>query len=94
MVEEVRSLLDDGLPPRRLAELGLEYREIAAYLTGTKTRDRMVGDLEKAIGRFAKRQQTWFRGMERRGIRVTWIRSGDLDEVLEKIAVSSPPSVH
>jgi len=73
MVEEVQGLLDLGLGPARLEDLGLEYREIASYLQGKKSREEMTSDLETAIGRFAKRQQTWFRGMERRGVPIRWM---------------------
>jgi tRNA dimethylallyltransferase len=82
MVEEVRKLLDQGLPPARLEELGLEYREITKFLLGEKSRDEMVSDLERAIGRFAKRQETWFRGMERRGIAIRWIAPDDSAAIL------------
>jgi len=77
MVEEVRNLLDRGLSPARLEELGLEYREISAFLLGEKSHEEMVSDLEHAIGRFAKRQETWFRGMERRGTPIRWIAPDD-----------------
>jgi len=82
MVEEVRDLLDRGLSPARLEELGLEYREITAYLLGEKSRAEMVSDLEHAIGRFAKRQETWFRGMERRGTEIRWIAPDDSAAIL------------
>jgi tRNA dimethylallyltransferase len=82
MVEEVRHLLDCGVSPRRLADLGLEYREVTAYLEGRKTRDEMISDLETAIGRFAKRQETWFRGMARRGVEIRWIGADDVDLVV------------
>ena len=82
MVEEVQGLLDRGLPPHRLEDLGLEYREVAAYLLGKKSREEMTTDLEIAIGRFAKRQQTWFRGMERRGVPIRWIGPEDVGPVL------------
>ena len=82
MIEEVQGLLDHGLAPDRLYELGLEYREISAYLLGTKGRDQMLEDLEIAIGRFAKRQQTWFRGMERRGTPIRWIEANDVESVI------------
>jgi tRNA dimethylallyltransferase len=85
MVEEVQGLLDGGLDPDRLDELGLEYREITAYLLGKKTRQQMTSDLEIAIGRFAKRQQTWFRGMERRGVPIRWLGPEDVDVVLAAI---------
>jgi tRNA dimethylallyltransferase len=82
MVEEVQGLLDRGLAAERLDELGLEYREIGAFLSGRKSEEQMVSDLENAIGRFAKRQQTWFRGMERRGAPITWIDAHDIDSVI------------
>ena len=82
MVEEVQGLLDRGLDPGRFDDLGLEYREVAAYLLGKKSRDEMTSDLEIAIGRFAKRQQTWFRGMERRGVPIRWIGPEDVDLIL------------
>jgi len=84
MIDEVRGLLDRGLSRQRLEELGLEYREVAAHLCGEKSLERMISDLESAIGRFAKRQQTWFRGMERRGVPVRWIATGDVEVIVGK----------
>jgi tRNA dimethylallyltransferase len=86
MVDEVRGLLDAGVTPERLDRLGLEYREIGAYLAGRKSRERMVDDLATAIGRFAKRQETWFRGMERRGTPIAWVDPGDASRLLEEVA--------
>jgi tRNA dimethylallyltransferase len=88
MIEEVQGLLDRGLGPDRLEDLGLEYREVAAYLQGKKSRDEMISDLETAIGRFAKRQQTWFRGMERRGTPIQWIEADDVDSVISAWSAS------
>ncbi len=85
MVDEVRQLLARGLPPERLESLGLEYREIGRYLAGAASHAEMVARLEVQIGRLAKRQQTWFRGMERRGVPVTWVRPGDAEAVLGAI---------
>jgi tRNA dimethylallyltransferase len=85
LIDEVRDLLDEGLPPGRLDELGLEYREVSAHLMGRKSRDEMVSDLEIAIGKFAKRQQTWFRGMHRRGTPIRWIGPGDVETVLATV---------
>jgi tRNA dimethylallyltransferase len=73
LVEEVRSLLDDGLSPESLIYYGLEYKYITLYLTGKMHFDEMVSSLETAIHRYAKRQMTWFRGMERKGIKINWI---------------------
>ena len=88
MVKEVQGLLDRGLGPGRLEDLGLEYREVAAYLLGKKSREEMISDLESAIGRFAKRQQTWFRGMERRGTPIRWIEAHDVDSVISAWSAS------
>jgi tRNA dimethylallyltransferase len=77
MIDEVRSLLDRGVSPHRLAALGLEYREVSAHLLGHKDLGQMTGDLERAICGFAKRQQTWFHGMERRGVEIRWIDADD-----------------
>jgi tRNA dimethylallyltransferase len=85
LVDEVRDLLAAGLSHRRLDQLGLEYREIGAYLAGRKDRRRMVDDLAVAIGRFAKRQSTWFRGMERRGVPITWIAPGKARQILDAL---------
>ncbi len=83
MVDEVRGLLAAGLSHHRLERLGLEYREIGAYIAGRKNRFQLVDDLAVAIGRFAKRQETWFRGMEKRGTPITWIEPGDAGRILE-----------
>jgi tRNA dimethylallyltransferase len=85
MIDEVRGLLDRGVGRPRLVELGLEYREVAAYLAGEKTRDGMISDLESAIVHFAKRQQTWFRGMERRGVPIRWITAGDVEASVTQV---------
>ncbi len=73
MVEEVRMLLDKGLEPSTLIYYGLEYKYITMFITGIITYDKMFRDLETAIHQFAKRQMTWFRGMERKGITIHWI---------------------
>ena len=93
MVEEVRGLLERGLSFRRLEELGLEYRELGKYLLGRKSLDEAVGDLELAIGRFAKRQETWFRGMERRGVPIRWIDPEDTRAVLSACGVNRGPAI-
>ncbi|MFZ0282743.1 MAG: tRNA (adenosine(37)-N6)-dimethylallyltransferase MiaA [Bacteroidales bacterium] len=76
MVDEVKELLDRGLKPADLIYYGLEYKYITLYLTGRLTYDEMLTQLEIAIHQFAKRQMTWFRGMERRGIKIHWIDGG------------------
>lgn len=73
MVEEVQRLLDGGLAPEDLIYYGLEYKFVTLYLTGRMTYDEMKERLAIAIHQFAKRQMTWFRGMERRGIHIEWV---------------------
>jgi len=73
MVEEVRRLLASGIPPNDLIYYGLEYKYITLHLIGEITYSEMVSQLEIAIHQFAKRQMTWFRGMERRGCTIHWI---------------------
>ena len=73
MVDEVRGLLASGIPANDLMYYGMEYKFLTQYLVGELSHDEMVGRLEIAIHQFAKRQMTWFRGMERRGIPVHWI---------------------
>lgn len=73
MVDEVRSLLDSGLAPEQLIYYGLEYKYLTLYLTGAMEYDDMVRGLEIAIHQFAKRQMTWFRGMEKRGVEIRWV---------------------
>ena len=73
MIEEVRSLMAEGIPAEDLIYYGLEYKFVTEYLTGKTTYDEMFQRLEIAIHQFAKRQMTWFRGMERRGFTIHWI---------------------
>ena len=73
MADEVRSLLDEGISPEDLTYYGLEYRYVTEYVTGKITFDEMFQRLEIAIHQFAKRQMTWFRGIERRGFTIHWI---------------------
>lgn len=73
MIEEVRCLLDSGLSPEDLIYYGLEYKFVTLYLTGQMSYDEMRSRLAIAIHQFAKRQMTWFRGMERRGIHIDWV---------------------
>lgn len=74
MVEEVKALMDSGLPAEDLIYYGLEYKFITLYLTGKMGYGEMVEKLAIAIHQFAKRQMTWFRGMERKGIEIEWIK--------------------
>ena len=73
MVDEIRGLLDGGIPAEDLIYYGLEYKYVTEYVTGKITFDEMFRQLEIAIHQFAKRQMTWFRGMERRGFCIHWI---------------------
>lgn len=89
MVEEVRALLDSGLDPEQLIYYGLEYKYLTLYLTGAMGYDDMVRGLEIAIHQFAKRQMTWFRGMEKRGVDIRWVDAslerGQLVEQIKKM---------
>lgn len=73
MLEEVRRLLISGLMPEQLIYYGLEYKYLTLHLTGELSFQEMVEKLETAIHQFAKRQMTWFRGMEKRGTQIHWI---------------------
>lgn len=73
MLEEVKSLLDEGIAPEDLIYYGLEYKYMTQHLTGQISYTEMYKGLETAIHQFAKRQMTWFRGMERRGFKINWL---------------------
>lgn len=73
MIDEVKRLLDAGIPPENLIYYGLEYKFVTLYLTGQLELNQMIESLEIAIHQFAKRQMTWFRGMERRGFKIHWL---------------------
>ncbi len=73
LIDEVKRLIEGGLTPEQLIYYGLEYKFVTMYVTGALTREQMVNGLEIAIHQFAKRQMTWFRGMERRGVKINWI---------------------
>ncbi len=74
LVEEIRGLLDSGVPAPELIRYGLEYKFVTQYVLGELSYEDMVVALGNAIHQFAKRQMTWFRGMERDGIRIHWVR--------------------
>ena len=86
MVEEVKLLIDEGIDADTLIYYGLEYKYITLYLTGEMSYEEMLKELEIAIHQFAKRQMTWFRGMERKGLKINWIE-GELpmEEKVEKV---------
>lgn len=86
LVEEVERLLASGITAEQLIYYGLEYKFVTLYVTGQLPYDDMVNGLETAIHQFAKRQMTWFRGMEKRGTEICWV-DGSLprDEQVEII---------
>ena len=75
LIEEVESLLNKGIKKEDLIYYGLEYKFVTLHVTGELTRHEMERQLEIAIHQFAKRQMTWFRGMEKRGCHIEWIDS-------------------
>ena len=86
MIDEVKMLLDNGVQPDDLIYYGLEYKFVTNYLLGKLTFDELFTQLEIAIHQFAKRQMTWFRGMERRGFTIYWLDAlKSMDEKLEEI---------
>ena len=86
MVEEVRGLLAEGIHPDNLIYYGLEYKFLTQYVIGELTYEEMFLQLETAIHQFAKRQMTWFRGMERRGFTIHWLDATlPMEEKLEQI---------
>ncbi len=85
MIEEVEGLLAEGIPPGKLIYYGLEYKYITEFLLGRLEYGEMLSGLETAIHRFAKRQMTWFRGMERRGLHIHWLDGyTPMEEKLER----------
>ena len=86
MVEEVRGLLAEGIHPDNLIYYGLEYKFLTQYAIGELTYEEMFHQLETAIHQFAKRQMTWFRGMERRGFTIHWLDAAlPMEEKVERI---------
>lgn len=86
MIEEVRALMDEGITPEDLIYYGLEYKFLTMHVTGQLTYEEMFIQLETAIHQFAKRQMTWFRGMERRGFTIHWLDAGmDNKEKIQRI---------
>ena len=83
MIEEVESLLQNGVTHERLCSLGLEYRFISKYIQEEITREEMTIQLNTAIHRFAKKQMTFFRNIEKNGIKINWIPEGNLSLVLK-----------
>lgn len=86
MIDEVKALLDNGVPRERLLRYGLEYKHVARYLTEDYSYDEMYTNLYTDIRRFSKRQMTWFRRMERNGVDIRWLEGADgLDSNRDKI---------
>lgn len=73
MIDEIRRLLDSGVPAEKLISYGLEYKFVTEYIIGERSSEDMREKLAIAIHQFAKRQMTWFRGMERSGIKIHWV---------------------
>ena len=86
MIDEVRTLLAQGIAPDDLIYYGLEYKYLTLHVTGELTFQEMFSQLEIAIHQFAKRQMTWFRGMERRGFTIHWLDATlSTEEKIEKV---------
>lgn len=81
MIDEVKKLLDEGIPAEDLIYYGLEYKYLTLHVIGKLSYDEMFRQLEIAIHQFAKRQMTWFRGMERRGIQIHWTKAEDVNQL-------------
>ncbi len=86
MIEEIQGILDKGIAPEDLIYYGLEYKYVTLYITKQLTYTEMYSQLEIAIHQFAKRQMTWFRGMEKRGTHIHWINAEmPAEEKIEKV---------
>jgi tRNA dimethylallyltransferase len=86
MIEEIQEILNRGVVPDDLIYYGLEYKYVTLYLLHQLTYEEMYSQLEIAIHQFAKRQMTWFRGMEKRGIHIHWINAElSMDEKIAKV---------
>lgn len=85
MIAEVDNLMKQGVSIDRLDLMGMEYRQIGLYLTNQKSLNQMKNDLATEIHRLAKRQRTWFRGMERRGFKVHWVKNADYEITAQEI---------
>lgn len=86
MIDEVKRIIETGVSPEILIYYGLEYKYLTQYILGKITYDEMFKQLETAIHQFAKRQMTWFRGMERRGFKIHWLDGfASMNEKTERI---------
>jgi len=86
MIDEVRLLLDEGVPVERLKRFGLEYRFVTQFLLGELNYNDMYQKLNSAIHKFAKRQMTWFRKMEREGVEINWMKNHEFEKAENLIA--------
>lgn len=88
MLEEIKQLLQEGIPAEDLIYYGLEYKYLTLHVIGQLTFEEMFSQLEIAIHQFAKRQMTWFRGMERRGIEIHWMKPEEVmkQEFIEELS--------
>ena len=85
MIDEVKGLIDHGLTIERLDYFGLEYKFIAQYLKNEISKESLITSLTTAIRKFAKRQRTWFRRMEKRGVDIKWIEPNDYNKIKKLI---------
>ncbi len=85
LIDEVEKLLENGLPKSRLDYFGLEYKFVGAYLKNELTKDELTDKLHIAICQFAKRQMSWFRRMEKRGIKINWVNPADKNHITSLI---------
>ena len=83
MIDEVKKLIKKGVPIDRFDYFGLEYRFISSYIKGDIEKDEMVQSLITSIRKFAKRQRTWFRRMEKRGVDIKWVSYNDYESIIK-----------
>ena len=86
MINEVEELVDNGLPLQRLDYFGLEYKFIGKFLRSELTKDEFISGLTTSIRKFAKRQRTWFRRMEKRGVKINWIEPNNYAKLKNIVA--------
>ena len=86
MIDEVEKLVDNGLPIQRLDYFGLEYKFIGKFLRSELTKDEFISGLTTSIRKFAKRQRTWFRRMEKRGVKINWIEPNNYAKLKDIVA--------
>lgn len=83
LIEEVQNLISEGISHEKLEFFGLEYRYISRMLRNQITRTEMLLGLEQAIANFAKRQMTWFRRMEKQGVKINWLKDANIEKALQ-----------